>query len=105
MPAAALAPAQEPVRVGGEIKAPGLVHRVEPNYPTVAQSAHVEGVVILEATVDTSGRVQSVRVLRGIPLLDDSAAEAVKQWRYSPLMLNGTPRPFVLTVTVTFSLK
>jgi TonB family protein len=44
-------------------------------------------------------------VLRGIPLLNESAVEAVKQWRYSPLMLNGQTTPFILTVTVTFKLQ
>ncbi len=98
-------PAGAPVRVGGRIAAPDLVHRVEPKYPAIAQNAHVAGTVVLEATVDTSGRVQSVRVLRGVPLLNESAIEAVKQWRYSPLQLNGTPTPFILTVTVTFQMQ
>jgi len=97
--------AQAPVRVGGQIKAPDLVHRVEPRYPPIAQNAHVAGAVVLEAVVDKTGRVQSVRVVRGIPLLNDSAVEAVKQWRYSPLMLNGQATPFILTVTVTFRLQ
>lgn len=96
---------QTPVRVGGQIKAPDLVHRVDPRYPTIAQSAHVSGVVVLEATVDPSGRVQSVHMVRGIPLLNEAALEAVKQWRYSPLMLNGRATPFILTVTVTFALQ
>lgn len=80
------------------------MHQVEPSYPALAQSARVQGVVILEATVDTSGRVQNVKLLRGIPLLNQSALDAVRRWRYSPLMLNGTPTPFILTVTVTFTL-
>jgi protein TonB len=64
----------------------------------------VAGTVILEATVDPSGRVRNVRVLRSVPLLDDAAVAAVRQWRYVPLVLNGVPHPFVLTVTVSFSL-
>jgi protein TonB len=99
------APSQAPVRVGGQIKAPDLVHRVEPRYPPIAQNAHVGGTVVLEAVVAKTGQVQSVRVLRGIPMLNDAAAEAVKQWRYSPLMLNGQATPFILTVTVTFRLQ
>ena len=96
--------ARGPVRVGGAITAPALVSRVEPVYPRLAVSAHVQGVVILEAVVDREGRVESVKVLRSIPLLDDAAAAAVRQWRYSPLLLNGRPERFVLTVTVSFSL-
>jgi protein TonB len=90
--------------VGGEIKAPALIARTDPEYPLIAQAAKLEGVVILEATVDEAGRVESVKVLRSAKLLDKAAIEAVKQWRYSPLRLNGRPTPFVLTVTVQFHL-
>jgi periplasmic protein TonB len=93
-----------PVRVGGEITAPRLIHRVNPEYPLIAQSALVEGVVILEATVNRKGLVDEVRVLRSHSLLEDAAVDAVKQWAYEPLMLNGDPQPFVLTVTISFSL-
>jgi protein TonB len=94
----------EPVRVGGEISAPRLVHRVEPEYPPVAVSALIEGMVILEATVDHTGAVKDARVLRSHGVLDAAAVQAVEQWRYEPLLLNGAPTPFVLTVTVSFSL-
>lgn len=94
-----------PVRVGGDITAPALVSRVQPAYPPVAVSARVQGVVILEAVVDVEGRVEQVKILRSIPLLDAAAVTAVRQWRYSPLLLNGTPQRFVLTVTVSFSLN
>jgi protein TonB len=97
------APAK-PVRVGGEIAEPRLVHRVQPEYPQIAIDAKKEGVVILEATVDANGAVQQVRVLRSEPLLDKAATDAVKQWRYAPLELNGTAHPFILTVTVSFNL-
>jgi periplasmic protein TonB len=96
---------QAPVRVGGEVKAPALVERVEPEYPPLAVRAQVQGVVILEAVVDREGRVEDLRVLRSIPLLDRAAIDAVRQWRYSPLLLNGTPERFVLTVTVSFNLS
>jgi protein TonB len=92
-----------PVRVGGEITAPRLVHRVDPVYPPLAQQALVQGVVILEATVDRGGRVNDIRVLRSHSFLEDAAVTAVRQWVYEPLMLNGQPQPFVLTVTVSFS--
>lgn len=95
---------QGPVRVGGAIKAPELTHRVNPVYPPAAQSAQVEGSVMLEATVDGNGRVQSVRVARSHALLEAAAIAAVKQWRYEPLLLNGQPTPFILTVTINFSI-
>ena len=94
-----------PVRVGGVITAPALVSRVEPKYPPLAVRAQVEGVVILEAVVDRQGRVEQVEILRSIPLLDAAAVAAVRQWRYSPLLLNGKPERFVLTVSVSFSLN
>jgi protein TonB len=78
---------------------------VEPVYPPFAVHAHVHGIVILEAVVDREGQVEDVRILRSIPLLDRAAVEAVRQWRYSPLLLNGEPERFVLTVTVSFNLS
>ena len=94
-----------PVRVGGAITAPALLSRVEPDYPPLAVRAGIHGVVILNAVVDRQGRVEQVEVLRSIPLLDKAAIAAVRQWRYSPLLLNGQPERFVLTVTVSFSLN
>ena len=98
------APPSAPVRVGGEITAPRLLQRVPPEYPVLAAQAQIEGVVILEATVGADGRVDDVNVLRSHSVLDEAAVAAVKQWVYEPLMLNGVAQPFVLTVTVSFSL-
>jgi protein TonB len=91
-----------PVRIGGNISAPALVKRVEPVYPDLALMAKVGGMVILEAVVNTDGSVESVRVLRSVKFLDNAAIDAVRQWKYSPLILNGVPTPFVLTVTLNF---
>jgi protein TonB len=92
----------EPVHIGGQLTAPALLYRVEPIYPPLAASAQLGGVVILEALVDDDGCVKSVTVLRRVPLLTAAAVEAVKEWRYSPLVLNGAPTPFILTVTLNF---
>jgi len=98
--------ARAPVRIGGQITAPALLHRVEPIYPDIAQIAQLSGLVILEAVVGTDGCVESVKILRSRHLLLDKASqEALLQWRYSPLVLNGIPTPFVLTVTFNFSVK
>jgi protein TonB len=78
---------------------------VAPLYPVVARQAHIEGVVILEAVLDDQGRVESVRVLRSIPLLDQAAVDAVRQWRFTPALLNGQAVPVVMTVTVNFTLQ
>lgn len=94
-----------PVRIGGQIQAPTLVHRVEPYYPPVAVDAHLQGIVILEAIVGRDGTVEEVKVLRSAStLLDREALLAVKQWRYSPLILNGQRERFILTVTLSFNL-
>jgi protein TonB len=95
-----------PVRIGGHITQPQLVKRVEPEYPRLAVNAHIQGVVILEATVGEDGEVMAVKLLRSAnPLLDREAEKAVRQWRYSPVVLNGIPVPFILTVTLSFSLE
>jgi protein TonB len=103
-PSPAAPPSRQPVRVGGTFAAPALLHRVEPVYPPLAVAARVEGVVVLEAIVDGKGRVCDVKVLRSGQMLDGAAVEAVRQWRYAPLMLDGVPNPFVLTVTLSFAL-
>ncbi|RPJ84760.1 MAG: energy transducer TonB, partial [Acidobacteria bacterium] len=98
-------PPQAPVRVGGNIKPPQKVKDVKPIYPAIAQSARVQGVVIIEATIGPNGRVQDARVLRSIPLLDQAALDAVKQWEFTPTLLNGVPVPVIMTVTVNFTLQ
>jgi protein TonB len=98
-------PPPQPVRVGGEIRPPQRVTDVAPVYPTIARAAHVEGIVILEAVIGEDGAVRDVRVLRSLPLLDAAAIDAVRQWRFTPTLLNGQPVPVVMTVTVAFKLR
>jgi protein TonB len=88
--------------VGGEISAPTQLVRVPPVYPEIAARAQIQGLVIIEATVDETGHVRDAKVLRSVKFLDEAAIHAVKQWQYSPLLLNGHPMPFILTVTVSF---
>jgi periplasmic protein TonB len=99
------ATAPEPLRVGGAIKAPRKVRHVSPVYPAIAQSAHVEGIVIIDATIGADGRVQDAHVRRGHPLLDQAALDAVRQWTFTPTLLNGVPVPVIMTVTVRFTLR
>jgi periplasmic protein TonB len=98
-------PPSAPVRVGGNIKAPTKTRNVNPVYPPIAQSARVQGVVIIEATIGPDGRVKDAKVLRSIPLLDQAALDAVKQWQFTPTLLNGVPVPVIMTVTVNFTLQ
>ena len=72
---------------------------VKPVYPAIAQSARVQGVVIIEATIGPNGAVQEAKVLRSIPLLDAAALDAVRQWQFTPTLLNGVPVPVIMTVT------
>ena len=94
-----------PIRPGGDIKPPARITYVPPVYPTIAQTAKIEGPVILEAIIDEAGVVRDVKVLRSIPLLDRAAIEAVSKWRYTPTRLNGVPVAIIMTVTVMFSLR
>jgi TonB family protein len=93
------------VRVGVVSIVPRLVKRVEPVYPARAASARVEGLVVLEARIDATGKVTDAKVLRSIPLLDQAALAAVRQWRYAPTCLNGAGTPLLVPVTVLFKLR
>jgi TonB family protein len=93
-----------PVKAVGDIKPPKLIKKVEPDYPEAAKKAEIQGTVILEATTDIYGRVMSTRILRSVPELDQAAIDAVKQWVYEPMIIDGEPRGVVFTVTCTFRL-
>ncbi len=90
------------VRAIGDIKPPRLMHSVDPVYPEIARQARVEGMVILEVRADEKGNIVGAKVLRSIPLLDQAAIDAVKQWKYEPAIVNGKPTPILFTVTVRF---
>ena len=107
-PPPAVTPAAKPtgpIRAGGQVNSPQRITYVEPTYPAAAKSVRLEGNVILEATIDESGAVRDVRVLRSIPLLDQAAIAAVSRWRYTPTRLNGVAVPVLLTVTVSFTIN
>jgi TonB family protein len=107
MPSAPVVPPpptlKTPMRHSG-IKPPSRVVYVAPVYPITARAARKDGLVIIEATIDEQGNVTDTRLLRSIPLLDEAALVAVRQWKFSPTLLNGTPVPIVMTVTVNFTL-
>jgi periplasmic protein TonB len=96
---------EAPVRVSSGIKEPRRVVYVPPVYPDIARAARVEGIVIVDCTIDRDGRVIDARVLRGHPLLDEAALAAVRRWVYMPTLLNGVPVPVLMTVTVRFVLQ
>lgn len=94
-----------PIPLHSGIQAPRKTVDVSPEYPAIARAARQEGIVILESVIDVDGRVESVRVLKGYPLLNEAAVAAVKQWRFTPALLNNKPVPVVMTVTVMFKLQ
>jgi TonB family protein len=92
------------IRVGGNVQESKLIRRVEPVYPELAKRARVQEKVVLRITVDKEGNVSDASVISGHPLLNDAAINAVRQWKYSPTLLNGEPVPVMATVTIEFKL-
>ena len=91
-------------RPGGAIREPRKIRDSPAVYPEAARAAKIAGVVILEATIDERGVVTDARVLRSVPILDTAALTALRQWRYTPTLLNGVPVRVLMTVTFRFSL-
>jgi protein TonB len=88
------------------VKAPVVVTRVEPVYNETARRARIQGMVIIEAVIDRQGNVTEARVLKTLPLgLDQSALNAVKQWKFRPGTLNGQPVPVYYNLTVNFRIE
>lgn len=83
---------------------PRRIKDVKPVYPLDAMAKGVTGTVILDITVESSGRVSDAKVVRSIPDLDQAALDAVRGWEFEPTLLNGEPVALVLTVTVNFTL-
>ena len=96
-------PAQ--VRVADLPVAPRKLVDVRPQYPEIARAARVEGTIIMEAVLDTNGRVTQLHVLRSVPMLDQAALDAVRQWRYAPSLYGGRPVSVLMTITVRFTLQ
>jgi TonB family protein len=94
-----------PLRISGDIKPPERTKYVTPEYPSAARAAKVQGTVIIEAIIGKDGHVVSARALRPVPMLDEAAVAAVKQWEYTPTTVGGVPVEIVMTVTVSFNLK
>jgi protein TonB len=92
------------LRVGRGVPEPRILSRVPAAYPDAAKEARVQGVVILDCLVSPEGRVTAVRVVHGIPLLDEAAVNAVRQWAFAPTVVDGKPAPVVVTVQVNFTL-
>jgi protein TonB len=81
-----------------------LIHRIQPEYPSLARQARIQGQVSLRAIISRDGRIENLQVVNGHPLLVQAAIDAVRQWRYRPYMLNGEPVEVETQITVNFTL-
>src|SRR5687768_9246859 len=84
---------------------PAVTRSIKPDHPLAAMQARVSGTVVLEALVDERGNVPDARVIRSIPLLDQAALEAVKQWQFKPATLKGEAVPAIVQIELEFTLK
>ena len=97
------APAKKPTISSG-VMAGNKIGGAEPRYPAIAREAHVQGTVVLAATISKSGTIENLHVVSGPPLLAGAAVDAVRGWRYRPYLLNGEPVEVETTVRVVFNL-
>ncbi len=93
------------LRLGGQVIASKLIHKVEPIYPADARASRTEGSVVLHALIGTDGYVRELNVVSGDPSLANAAVTAVRQWQYKPTKLNDVPAEIDTTVTVTFQMR
>lgn len=94
--------AVDTVHIGPDVAQSNLVTAVPLVYPSAARAAGIRDTVVLRADIDKEGAIRNLGVVRGHPLLNDSAIEAVNQWRYRPYLLNGQPTSVTTTISVTF---
>ncbi len=93
----------EAVRSRRQMKTPTKIKDVRPVYPAIAQAARAQGAVVIEATIGPDGKVVDTKVVRSVPLLDQAAVDAVRQWEYAPTRVNGKAVPVVMTITINFT--
>lgn len=79
-----------------------LLHRVDPLYPAIARANRIQGQVTLDAIISKGGTIENLRAVGGQPMLVPAALDAVKQWRYRPYLLNGSPVEVETHITVIF---
>lgn len=100
-----LAFAKEPTRLENSSKALKIIKKVAPTYPQEAKKKKIQGEVALDVTVDEQGKVVRTKIIKSVdPSLGEAATKAIKQWEYAPLILDGQPKAFIVTVHVNFAL-
>ena len=98
-------PAPKRIRVSQGVTEGQLIQKIEPQYPTLARAARVQGQVRLTAIISKTGEIENLTLISGHPLLAPSAIEAVKHWHYRPFLLNGVPVEVETTIMVNFQLS
>ena len=93
-----------PLRVGGNVQAANLIRKIDPVYPQIAKTAHVQGTVVLHAIIAKDGTIQELQYVSGPALLMKAAMDAVHEWRYKPTLLNGEPTEVDTQIQVVFTL-
>jgi TonB family protein len=93
------------IRIGGNVSAAKLVHRVQPEYPETARRERLQGTVRLHAIIAKDGTIRLLRVQVGYCSLGEAAMRAVRQWRYTPTLLEGKLVEVDTTIDVVFSLR
>jgi periplasmic protein TonB len=94
----------KPLPVSRGVMAGNLLSRTLPQYPAIARTAHIQGVVVLQAAISRTGLIENLRVVSGPPMLRQAAIDAVQTWRYKPYLLNGDPVEVETTINVVFNL-
>ncbi len=92
----------ERIRVSSGVANGMLMNGPQPVYPQMARIAHIQGDVVLQATISKTGAIENLRAISGHPILQQAALETVKQWRYKPYLLNNEPVEIETTITVKF---
>jgi len=94
-----------PIRVGAKMQPPRKIKDVKPIYPDGALPTRSQGAVVIEATIGPDGKVKDVKVIHSVPALDQAAIDAVRQWEYTPSMVNGVAVSVIMTVIVNFAMQ
>ena len=96
--------APQKLRVSQGVAEGNLLRKIEPQYPQMAKVAHIQGDVLLAATISKGGSIENLHQISGHPILVQAAMEAVKQWKYKPYLLNGEPVEVETTIKVSFKM-
>ncbi|MFZ0736942.1 MAG: energy transducer TonB [Candidatus Acidiferrales bacterium] len=98
------APPVSRIRIGGNVMAAKMIHQVQPIYPQIAKTAHLEGTVVLHAIITKEGYIRELQYVSGPPLLMKSSMDAVRQWRYEPTLLQGQPVEVDTMISIVYKL-